>query len=79
MLIDLGDEVEIKVKVGSQEYKLREPTQADIEILQGEDKNNAFYEFVEKLGLPTDVSRSLGLMRLKKLADGLTGILEEKK
>ena len=61
MLIDLGEEVKITVKIGPQSYELREPTQSDIEKLQsaGED-SKAFYDFVSNLGMPKDVVEGLG-------------------
>jgi len=80
VLIDLGEEVKITVKIGDLSYALREPRQADIEKLQGEkDDSEAFTNFVESLGMPRDVVENLGVLMLKKLADGLTGALTEKK
>lgn len=80
MLIDLGDEVEIIVKVGGSSYKLKEPTQGDVEKLnKAGDSSDAFYSFVEGLGMPPEVLSNLGVLRLKKLADGLTKVLTEKK
>lgn len=78
--IDLGEEVKINVKVGGQSYELREPTQADLERLQkAGDDPEVFNDFVSALGMPRDVVEGLGVIRLKKLADGLTGALTEKK
>lgn len=77
--IDLGEEVKIKVKIGSESYVLREPTQEDIELLSNEDNNQAFFDFIVKLGLPKHVTESLGVIRLKKLADSLTEELSAKK
>lgn len=80
MLIDLGEEVKITVKIGAKSFDLREPRQRDIEALQkAGDSQDAFAEFVESLGMPRDEVDGLGILRLRKLADGLTGALTAKK
>ena len=84
MEIDLGTEAVINVKIGSTIYKLHEPTVDDIEVFQSKvkDKDKSLHSFVNfliKLGMPEEVARSLGVLRLKKLADGLVGGLSEKK
>lgn len=77
--IDLGEEVKIKVKIGAESYILREPTQDDLEILNNQDNNKAFFDFIINLGLPRNVTEGLGVIRLKRLADKLTEELSAKK
>ena len=80
MLIDLGEEPKITVKVGAQSYELREPKLDDIKALKDAgDSEDSFLDFVINLGLPEDIAKNLGVFRLKKLSDGLTGVLSEKK
>ena len=85
MEIDLGKELVIKVIVGEKKYELREPTLDDMEIMasvdQGDVKasNRALQDFIVGLGMPEDVVKSLGFMRLKKLAEGLTSSFSEGK
>lgn len=80
MLIDLGEEIKITVKVGEKSYQLREPRQVDIENFQAQSEDpHAFSNFVEILGMPRDAINELGVLRLQKLAAGLTGALTEKK
>lgn len=83
MEIDLGSEVVIKVKVGSEVYELREPTLDDIEKMSDIDKedvkasNKALQDFIIGLGMPKDVVKSLGFLRMNKLAKGLTSSFSE--
>ena len=76
--IDLGSEVIINVKMGDKVYALREPTLDDIESMSNVDSgdtkaaNKMLQDFVIGLGMPEDVVKSLGIIRLKKLSEGLT-------
>lgn len=85
MEIDLGKEIVIKVKMGAEVYELREPTLDDIERMTAVDKddvkasNKALQEFIIGLGMPEDVVKSLGFMRMTKLAKGLTSSFSEGK
>jgi len=84
MEIDLGAEIVIKVKMGAKSYELREPTLDDIEKMADKGKddksaNRALQDFIIDLGMPEDVARSLGVMKLKTLAEGLTSSFSEKK
>lgn len=84
MLIDLGDEVVFKVKVGEQTYDLKEPNESQIMALAENDgdDNESFAKlkgFMVELGMPADVVSSLGVFRLKKFIEALTGELSEKK
>ncbi len=85
MEIDLGNEIIIKVKMGAEVYELREPTVSDIEkmamVEEGDVKasNRALQDFIIGLGMPEQVVESLGFMRMKKLAEGLTSSFSEKK
>ena len=86
MEIDLGTEVSIKVKVNGDEYMLREPNFDDLDkmnkTMEGLDDNHkhrGFEELVIDLGMPKDVVKTLGVIRIKKLSEGLLGALSEKK
>lgn len=78
MDIDLGGKTVFRVSYDGKVYALREPTVNDIEMLQastaGDEKSvKPFLDLVEKLGMPRDVANNLGITKLKKLADGITG------
>lgn len=85
MEIDLGKELVIKVKVGDDCYELREPTLDDMEKMADVDQsdlkssNRALQTFIIGLGMPEEVVKSLGFLRLKKLAEGLTSSFSEGK
>lgn len=85
MEIDLGDEVKITVKISGKNYVLREPTMDDVNMMSKIDKadpvgaNTVFKKFVIGLGMPEDVVNALGVLRLKRLTEGLTGALDVKK
>lgn len=81
MDIDLGEELTFNVKVGSNSYILREPTYKDVKALQGSDveEDVAFINLVVGLGMPEDVAENLGVLKLKKLADGIMAPFSEKK
>ena len=84
-IIDLGDEVIFKVKLAGKEYKLSEPTARQVRTFQKESKDSkdedvaSFCNFVTRLGLPSEVAADLGITKIKKLAEGLVGGLNEKK
>lgn len=85
MEIDLGQEIVITVRLGAKTYKLREPTLNDVEAMTKVDDNDpmsanrALQDFIVKLGMPKEVVQNLGIMKLKDLANGLTGSFSEKK
>lgn len=86
MDINLGDEYSIKVIVNKKEYMLKDPTFEDLEWLQKreselpEDKRHmALVEFITRLGMPEDVSKSLGVLKIKTFTDKLLGALSAKK
>ena len=86
MDIDLSQELVYKVKLpGNKVVELREPTTDDIELMTNVDKddpkasNNAFRAFVMALGMPEADLNSIGVVRLKTLAEGLMKPLSEKK
>lgn len=83
MEIDLGQDIVFNVKMGAKSYELSEPTVRDINELQkslegGGEELELFISLLEKLGLPEDVSNSLGVLRMKKLVDGIMGGISEK-
>lgn len=80
MDIDLGEEVIFKVKLGAKSYELREPTLKDVKAMQkSKDQEGAFVDLIVNLGLPKDVADNLGMLKLKKLSEGLMAPLQEKK
>ena len=82
MNIDLGENVSIKIKFGAEEILLREPTVKDIEASQGKlssGKLEDVVEFLETLGMPKEKSYALGINQMKKLMEGLTGVLSGEK
>ncbi len=82
MEIDLGNEVVFKVKLNGEVYSLREPTVKDIRVLnqKGEDKSDeSVIDFIVSLGMPQKIADNLGLMKLKKLSEGLVSTFQEKK
>lgn len=82
MEIDLGPEIVITIKMGNDSYELREPTVDDVEAMtKAEDgeTNKALIALLIDLGLPKDVANSLGIIRLKRLSDGLMKGFESKK
>ena len=85
MEIDLGKAIVINVKLNGKVYELREPTIDDVEKMSDIDKedgraaNRALQQFAIDLGMPEDVVKSLGILKLKALAEGLTGSFSEKK
>lgn len=84
MNIDLGDEVVFNVVHNGAEYQLREPLLKEVKEFQKQanddnDDGDAFVDFVVKLGMPREVAENLGVIKLRKLADGLTGAITEKK
>ena len=79
MKIDLGHAVEFDVVLGDKHYKLREPKLHEVKKFEKDESDNAFIDFVVDLGMPRDVAEGLGVISLKKLAEGLTGAMSEKK
>lgn len=82
--IDLGNEIVYTVKIGSQSFEMREPSALEIEEFkrsvdaQGESTITPAIELVVKLGLPKENAEKLGLQKLNKLLEGLTGDLQKK-
>jgi len=84
MEIDLGGKVVFKVRYDGNTYELNEPTGYDIQSLQKDLKDDSdnikpFLGFVTKLGMPEDIAKGLGVTKIKKLANGLIGAMDEKK
>lgn len=81
--IDLGSELEIKVKYAGAEYALREPTVAEVEQFSKEDIASGGIEtlvvFLERLGMPREVIMGMGMSKAKQLVDGLMELLTKKK
>lgn len=86
MKIDLGGESKIEVIFSGKTYLLRSPTAKDVVGFQKKVKGSAeddqithFNDFLEVLGLPSEVCSSLDLTQIKKLSDGIMGVFSEKK
>ncbi len=81
--IDLGSELEIKVKYSGTDYVLREPTVAEVEQFSKEDVASGGVEtlvvFLERLGMPKEVIMKMGMSKAKQLVDGLMDLLTKKK
>jgi hypothetical protein len=85
--IDLSQELVYKVKLpDGKTVELREPTDDDVLLISNLDangdpsgSNEAFKKFVIALGMPADELKKIGVVRLKKLAQGLMEPLQEGK
>jgi len=84
--IDLGDAITFNVKLGSESYKLREPTAGEVKDYSAkvkevgeDDAMRPFLDLVVSLGMPEEVAISLGVTKMAALATGLMGGLTEKK
>ena len=85
MDLDLNKTV-INVKLDGQEYKIGAPTvrqsekyQAKIDSKAAKGKElDAFIDLLGELGLPRDVSENLDVVQIKKLSEGLLGLVEKK-
>jgi hypothetical protein len=80
-VIDLGEDVKIKVKYKGKEYSLREPMVEEVEALSGENgmANFKAVDFLSKLGMPADVLNKMPMSKVKGLVEGLTDMLLKKK
>lgn len=76
--IDLGDDLEFTVKYKGQAYKLREPTVAEIETLQSDEKKD-MVSFLATLGMPADVTKNLGISKANKVVEGMLELVGKKK
>lgn len=79
--IDLGQDLEFKVKYSGKDYLLREPTVAEIEKFKDSEavKKDGVIGFLAALGMPEDVVKAMPVSKLKKLVDGLVEGLSQKK
>lgn len=86
MDLDLGSKVTCNVKVDGAEYKISAPTVLQTEKYQKElnkvendgQSVGAFIDFLEQLGMPRNVSQNLDVVQLRKLSEGLLGLVEKK-
>ena len=84
MDLDLGQKAVCNVKVGGKEYKMTAPTVKQTEEYQlGLKKSkggemSAFIDFLDTLGLPRAVAENLDHVQVRKLSDGLLGLVEKK-
>ena len=84
MDLDLGEKAICNVKVGGKEYKMSAPTVRQSEIYQktlakkSGSEMSAFISLLEELGLPKQISENLDLVQVRKLSEGLLGLVEKK-
>lgn len=84
MDLDLGSKAVCNVKVGGKEYKMSAPTVKQSENYQKSlskskgGEMNAFIDLLDELGLPREVSENLDVVQVRKLSEGLLGLVEKK-
>ena len=83
MDIDLGEELVFNVRLGDKVYKMSEPTVHRLEAYREKQSGNESMlpaiELLVDLGLPKQVGETMGVTKLTKLIEGITGALTEKK
>jgi len=84
MDIDLGKDTVFNVKIGADLHVLREPSVREIKAMNDSFKDgvsevDGFISLLAKLGLPEDISGSLGVNKMTKLINGIMGDGAEKK
>jgi len=83
MDIDLGEELVFNVRLGDKVYKMSEPTVQRLEAYREKQSGNESMlpaiELLVDLGLPKQVGETMGVTKLTKLIEGITGALTEKK
>lgn len=78
--IDLGEDIQVKVKWKCKEYSLREPTVDECEALKSTDEQKIdVVKFLANLGMPADVTKSMGISKATKLVEGLMDLIGKKK
>ncbi len=78
--IDLGDEIQIKVKFKGKEYTLREPTVGECENLkETESASLDVPGFLSTLGMPAEIVKGMGLSKARALVEGLMDLVTKKK
>lgn len=78
--IDLGSEVQIKIKYAGAEYLLREPTVEEIEAYQNQEgKGVSLAGLLEQLGMPKEVVGKMGVSKARQLVEGLLDLITKKK
>ena len=84
MDLDLGEKAVCNVKVGGKEYKMSAPTVKQSEVYQAklskkkDGEMSAFIDLLEDLGLPRNISENLDVVQVRKLSEGLLGLVEKK-
>ena len=83
-MLDLGTRSVLKVKIEGEAYDLHAPTVSQTEKFQKElkgqedDQMGAFMSLLEELGLPKTITQKLDVVQVRKLSDGLLGMVEKK-
>lgn len=80
--IDLGEDVDFKVKYKGAEYVLREPTVLEIQAFQTTsevDSVKAIDSLLQSLGLPANVIPGMGMSKARKLMESIVDIVAKKK
>lgn len=79
--IDLGADVEFRVKYSGKEYVLREPTVQEIEKFKDESavQKDSVIALLARLGMPEETVKAMPVSKVKKLIDGLVEGLSQKK
>jgi len=84
MDLDLGEKAVCNVKVGGKEYKMNAPTVKQSESYQKnmakkkDGEMTAFIDLLDELGLPREVSENLDVVQVRRLSEGLLGLVEKK-
>lgn len=84
-LIDLGEDLAIKVKYKGREIDLREPTLKEMESFNSlsKDAESDSVEFIStflcQLGAPDDFAKTLGISKAKRLLEEIVELLTKKK
>jgi hypothetical protein len=85
MDLDLGSKAVMNVKVNGEEYPIEAPTVSQTEKYQkaikkkgDSDQMEAFSIFMVDLGMPEEVMKKLDVVQVRKLSEGLIGLVEKK-
>jgi hypothetical protein len=79
MDIDLGQDVEFVVKYNGASFKMREPSVLEATSLKDGTDTMSIVDFLNKLGLPTEVANKMPVSKMKKLVETMLGAISEKK
>lgn len=80
--IELGEEIKVDVAYKGKTYVLREPTVDEVESISDNNQSGdklRISEFLVKLGLPSEVVKSMGASKASTLIERLMDLITKKK